>query len=72
MTEKLNDFKTRVAAYQVRERIFALLVLCVIAVVAMMRIDDPENIVINIIVAIGAYSAGKGDSRSTDKPKDQG
>jgi len=70
MKETIDAMRDRLNGHQVRERIFALFVLGTIAIVAMVQVDDPENVVINIIVAIGAFSAGKSannDQRTTDK-----
>jgi hypothetical protein len=36
---------------EVREKILAIICLTAIAIFAMMRLTDPENIVVNIIVA---------------------
>lgn len=51
---------------EVREKIAALFCLTVIALVAMGTIGDPENIVINVVVAIAAFISG-GGMRKTDK-----
>lgn len=51
---------------QVREKIVALFSLTVIAIVAMMRLSDPENIVINIVVAIASFVAGSSMKRKAD------
>jgi uncharacterized membrane protein YoaK (UPF0700 family) len=45
-------------AWQVRKEVVALLCLTVIAIVAMMRLNDPENIIINIVVAISCFTGG--------------
>jgi hypothetical protein len=59
MTEKIEAARQKIKqAGQIRERIMALFCLTLIAVVAMYRIDDPENIVINVIVAIGSFVGG--------------
>jgi len=42
-------------AWEIREKIAALVCLTAIAIVAMVRITDPENIVINVVVAIAAF-----------------
>jgi len=53
---------------EVREKIAALVCLTAIAMVAMGRITDPENIVINVVVAIAAFiSGGGGQRRGEDK-----
>lgn len=46
------------ASYQVREKIAAIFCLTVIAIVAIVRLSDPENIIINIVVAIAGFVAG--------------
>ena len=46
--------------YGVREKIAALFCLTVIAIIAMTRIAEPENIVINVVVAIAAFISGGG------------
>jgi len=51
---------------EVREKILALLCLTLIAIFAMLRITDPENIVVNIIVAIGSFISGSASARRTD------
>jgi len=53
-------------AIEVREKILALLCMTIIAVFAMMRLTDPENIVVNIIVAIGSFISGSASARRTD------
>ncbi len=53
---------------QVREKIAALVCLTAIALVAMGRLSDPENIVINVVVAIAAFISGGGTSRKSDNP----
>ena len=52
--------------FNVREKIAALFCLTVIAIIAMSRLDDPENIVINVVVAIAAFISGGGSRRKTD------
>ena len=44
----------------IRIQIFALFCLTAIAIVSLMKLTDPENIVINVIIAIGSFSAGVG------------
>jgi hypothetical protein len=50
----------------VREKIMALFCLTTIAIVAMVQITEPENIVINIIVGICAFITGSATGRATD------
>jgi hypothetical protein len=61
MTEVIRRAGDKIASYQVRERIFALFCVTVIAVVAMYKLSDPENIIINIVLVIGAFAAGRSD-----------
>jgi len=65
--EKLNA-----TASHVRERIFALFCLTIIAIVSMYQISDPENIVINIIVGICSFVGGVASERmrKADSPKE--
>jgi hypothetical protein len=60
----MSEFRQR-AGY-VREKIAALVCLTAIAMVAMARISDPENIVINVVVAIAAFISGGGGVRRSD------
>lgn len=48
---------------EIREKIAALVCLTAIAMVAMGRLGDPENIVINVVVAIAAFISGGGQRR---------
>jgi len=50
--------------YGVREKIAALICLTIIASFAMLKIYDPENIVINVVVAIAAFISGGGGVRN--------
>lgn len=54
----------------VREKIAALLCLTLIALVAMLMMDDPENLLVNIVVAIAAFITGSG-IRKDEQRKDQ-
>jgi hypothetical protein len=73
MIDAIDEVKTKVQSGQIRERIFALFCLTTIAIVAMFRLVDPENIVINIIVGItsfvGGVAVGAMGKRATDKPE---
>jgi len=53
---------------EVREKIAALVCLTAISMVAMGRLEDPENIVINVVVAIAAFISGGGGKRKDDGP----
>lgn len=52
---------------EVREKIAALVCLTAVSMVAMGRLGDPENIVINVVVAIAAFISGGGGTRRGDK-----
>ncbi len=54
---------------EIREKIAALICLTAIALVAMGRLTDPENIVINVVVAIAAFISGGGGKRKEDGEK---
>ena len=51
---------------EVREKIAALVCLTAIAMVSMANLKDPENIVINVVVAIAAFISGGGGQRRGD------
>jgi len=61
MTEKITEAKAKIvqASGRVRERIAALVCLTSIAGLAMCKLTDPENIIINVIVAISGFMAGR-------------
>jgi len=52
---------------EIREKIVALFCLTVIAIVAMMKVPDPENIIVNVVVAIAAFVTGS-SMRRGDPP----
>lgn len=56
--------------WQIRKEVVALLCLTVISIVAMVRLTDPENIVINVVVAITSFvgGVGVGTIRRPDPP----
>ena len=66
MTESAEALKTRTLSYQIRERIAAVVCLTGLAMVAIMKLSDPENIIINIVVAIASFMAG-GGTRQVDQ-----
>jgi len=69
MTEKFDEMRARLAtvAGQIRERVFALFCLTVIAIVAMFKLDDQENITINVIVGITSFVGGVAVGAGTRK-----
>ena len=54
----MKDIQEKLALGQIKERVFALFCLTVIAIMAMFHITDPENIVINVIVGICSFTGG--------------
>ncbi len=54
----MNEIRDRISTEGVRVKIMALFCVTVIALVALLRLADPENIIINIIVAIGSFLGG--------------
>lgn len=54
----MTDLRDKVSTEGVRVKIFALFCVTVIALVALLKLTDPENIIINIIVAIGSFLGG--------------
>ena len=47
----------------VREKIAALFCVTVIAILCIIKLSDPENIIINIIVAISSFIGGEANQR---------
>jgi hypothetical protein len=62
-----NWLKVRMAAYQVRTNMVALLCVTAIALLSLFKLSDPENIIINIIIAISSFKAGQVEQRSSDE-----
>ena len=76
MAEKIEEARVRLAALtdQIRVKVFALFCLTVIALTAMIRLSDPENIVINIIVGITSFVGGASvgsTMRKSDPPEEK-
>lgn len=53
---------------EIREKIVALFCLTVIAIVAMMKLPDSENIIVNVVVAIAAFVTGSAMRRGDPPP----
>jgi hypothetical protein len=54
---------------EIREKIVALFCLTVIAIVAMMKLPDSENVVVNVVVAIAAFVTGSAMRRGDGGPQ---
>ena len=72
MVQKLKDLKEAIACGQIRVSIVALFCLTVIGIGAMITMTDPENVIINIIIAIAPLANNlvgnrQGDTRKPDK-----
>lgn len=55
--------------FQFRERVFAMLCLTILGGGALFKLSDPENIIINVIVAIAALVNITSGSRKADETK---
>jgi len=55
--------------FQFRERIFAMGCLTIIAIGSLLKMSDPENILVNVIIAIAALVNLTVGSRKTDDVK---
>jgi hypothetical protein len=66
MTENIEEVKNKISAYQIREKIAAISCLTIIAIVAIAKLPDPENIIINIVVAIAGFVAGASSQRRSE------
>jgi hypothetical protein len=53
---------------EIREKVAALFCLTVIAIVAMVKIPEPDNIIVNIVVAIAAFITGSASRRGDGQP----
>lgn len=64
MIEKLK------AAGMVREKVIGVLCLTVIALASMIKMSEPENVIINVVVAIASFIAGSTGTRKPEPPKE--
>lgn len=58
-------------AGMVREKVIGVLCLTIIALASMIKMDEPENVIINVVVAIASFIAGSAGIRKSESPKDQ-
>ena len=60
-------------AGMVREKVIGILCLTVIALASMMMIkmNEPENVIINVVVAIAGFIAGGTSARREDKTNEK-
>lgn len=54
----------------VREKVIGVLCLTVIALASMVKMDKPENVIINVVVAIASFIAGSAGLRKPESPKE--
>jgi hypothetical protein len=59
--DQINTGREQINA--VREKIFAMSCVTVIAIACILKLSDPENIIINIIVAIASFVGGEAYQR---------
>jgi hypothetical protein len=59
----MQDLRSKLNEGCVREKIVALCCVTLIAVLAILKLADPENIIINIIVAISSFIGGEANER---------
>lgn len=50
-----------------REKVIGILCLTMISLAAMIKMDEPENIIINVVVAIAGFIAGGAGQRQTEQ-----
>ena len=48
----------KIKSGMVREKVIGILCLTVIALASMVKMDEPENVIINVVVAIASFIAG--------------
>lgn len=63
----ISGLRERIAAGAIRSRNLAMVCLTIIATLAFSSLKDPENIIINVIVAISAMVNMEGNKREADK-----
>ena len=55
----------------VREKVIGILCLTVIALASMIKMNEPENVIINVVVAIAGFIAGGTPARREDKTNEK-
>ena len=60
----------RLKSGMVREKVIGILCLTVIALASMVKMDEPENVIINVVVAIAGFIAGGGGVRRPEPPQE--
>ena len=58
-------------AGMVREKVIGILCLTVIALASMIKMNEPENVIINVVVAIAGFIAGGTAARREDKTNEK-
>ena len=58
-------------AGMVREKVIGILCLTVIALASMIKMNEPENVIINVVVAIAGFIAGGSPARREDKTNEK-
>ena len=57
-------------AGMVREKVIGVLCLTVIALASMIKMNEPENVIINVVVAIAGFIAGGSGTRRPEPPRE--
>lgn len=55
----------------VREKVIGIFCLTVIALAAMVKMDEPENIIVNIVIAIAGFLTGSSLRKNDSSPEDR-
>ena len=64
----MKELREQLSSDGIRKEIFALFCITVIAVLCILKLADPENILINIIIAIGSFAGGEANARRKMDP----
>jgi hypothetical protein len=59
----MSEIRDKLSDNGIRKEIFALFCITVIAILCILKLADPENILINIIIAIGSFAGGEANQR---------
>ena len=55
----IDDVRDRITIEGMRIKVVALFCVTVIAILCILKLADPENILVNIIIAIGSFVGGE-------------
>lgn len=63
LKERLQDLPPLIPPGMMREKVIGILCLTLIALASMVKMDSPENVIINVVIAIAGFLAGGGGVR---------